>query len=474
MSSLKKFACLTLASLLLLAGCAPHEHSYTDTVILPTCTEMGYTAHTCACGDTYFSDYRATVPHTYGDWVAGVEATLTSGGESYRICKTCGNLQTKDTESTSALPKVYLGAEGVLSYSHGDLQFTCESGAAAEQGTDKPAITLSLSKNGAPFPVDLGWGEQSVYRLDPCIPDLTYARAAAAEVVLNACKQLRESASDAPEWYAAPLQGGFPVQVYSGEVYLGLYRLTPPPGDWACAFSGFHGSPTAVLSAVVQNEGTLFLANPAYGEGDSGFAVLHCSTESADWAKESFGGFSRFIRQASDDEMKKQLSQYTDVTALMDHFLLTVYFGSGNGDTTGTLWSTADGVHWIPSFSPLHTAYGLTEKGVQTSATLGVPAPDGEGGVSYQGDSLLWQRLCKVFGEELKTRYAQLRATVLRSPAILYESFLQQQKGIEAGLLETESTLQPEIAENAVTAETLSRYIQTRLSAMDQWMGYVR
>jgi len=158
----------------------------------------------------------------------------------------------------------------------------------------------------------------------------------------------------------------------------------------------------------------------------------------------------------------------------MDHFLLTVYFGSGNGDTTGTLWSTADGVHWIPSFSPLHTAYGLTEKGVQTSATLGVPAPDGEGGVSYQGDSLLWQRLCKVFGEELKTRYAQLRATVLRSPAILYESFLQQQKGIEAGLLETESTLQPEIAENAVTAETLSRYIQTRLSAMDQWMGYVR
>ena len=469
---MKKLLCLALGCFLLLAGCAPHEHTYSHTVIQPTCTEMGYTAHTCPCGDTYFSDYRATVQHTYGDWVAGTQATMTSGGEEYRICKICGHLQTKDTESTSALPKVYLTEDGSVSYSHGELQFTCENVAALPNGEKKAEITLQFTKNGNSFPVDLGWGAQAVYRLDPCLPDLTFARAAAAEVLWNACRQLRDGASDSPEWYPALTVGGYPVQVFRGETYLGLYRLTPPAGDWAYAYEGFHGSPTAVIAADAHNEQCLFLANPTFEEGTEGFSVLYCSTEITNWAEESFGGFSRFVRQSTDDEMKKQLSQYTDLTALMDHFLLTVLFGSGNGDTTGTLWATADGVHWTPSFSSLHTAYGLTEDGKQTAATEGVPAYSQWEVLTYQGDNLLWKRLCTVFGEELKVRYSQLRATVFRSPALLYESFRKQQGEIEAELLEAEKELHPALAADAVETEVISRYLQTRLSAMDAWMGY--
>lgn len=467
LKKMKKLLCLGICCLLLLAGCAPHEHQYIDTVIPPTCTEMGYTVHNCACGETYYSDYRTTSTHSFGSWIVGVAATLTEGGEEYRLCKSCGYLQTRETGNTSALPKVYLSSRGSVFYSHGELHFTCDSNARTEEG--KPEIQLLFTKNGSLFPVDLGWGEKSAYRLDPCIPDLTYARAAAAQVLWDACAQLRKSAGQAPEWIPSLIGGGFPVQVYRDDVYLGLYRLTPPLGDWAYTFPGYEGSPTAVFRSNLHSPECLFTTNPVFDE--EGFVLQYCSSESTEWAKKSFEKFSHFIRTASDEDFKERLSDYTDLTALMDQFLLTVLFGSGEGDTAGMLWSTADGKHWVPSFAPLHTAYGLRTDGKQSASTLGVPPPAEEGGVAYTGENLLWQRLCALFGEELQTRYAQLRATVLRSPALLYRSFAEQQKEIEAELLELEKELLPAYSQSAVTGEALENYIKNRLSAMDLWMG---
>lgn len=34
-----------------------HTHNYTNKTIIPTCTEKGYTLHTCSCGDTYKDNY---------------------------------------------------------------------------------------------------------------------------------------------------------------------------------------------------------------------------------------------------------------------------------------------------------------------------------------------------------------------------------------------------------------------------------
>ena len=36
---------------------AEGEHTYTPTVTAPTCTEQGYTTHSCTCGDSYVDDY---------------------------------------------------------------------------------------------------------------------------------------------------------------------------------------------------------------------------------------------------------------------------------------------------------------------------------------------------------------------------------------------------------------------------------
>ncbi|MBQ7345578.1 MAG: hypothetical protein IJW45_05905 [Oscillospiraceae bacterium] len=48
-------------------GC---EHSYTSVVTDPTCTERGYTTHTCQkCGDSYTDSYVETIGHDYEDGV---------------------------------------------------------------------------------------------------------------------------------------------------------------------------------------------------------------------------------------------------------------------------------------------------------------------------------------------------------------------------------------------------------------------
>ena len=42
-----------------------HEHDYKSTVTKPTCTEMGYTTHTCFCGDSYVDSYKDALGHLY-------------------------------------------------------------------------------------------------------------------------------------------------------------------------------------------------------------------------------------------------------------------------------------------------------------------------------------------------------------------------------------------------------------------------
>ncbi|MGN1103429.1 MAG: leucine-rich repeat domain-containing protein [Candidatus Coproplasma sp.] len=61
-----------------LAACNSHEHSYSAEVISPTCTEGGYTRHTCECGDSYTDEETQQLGHDYivsWEWNGLTEAT---------------------------------------------------------------------------------------------------------------------------------------------------------------------------------------------------------------------------------------------------------------------------------------------------------------------------------------------------------------------------------------------------------------
>ncbi|MBQ8427899.1 MAG: hypothetical protein IJX18_01445, partial [Clostridia bacterium] len=70
--------CVT-ASASMLASCG-HTHDYTDVVTPPTCTEEGYTTHTCECGDSYVDASVAALGHEFTDYVSNGDATCEADG----------------------------------------------------------------------------------------------------------------------------------------------------------------------------------------------------------------------------------------------------------------------------------------------------------------------------------------------------------------------------------------------------------
>lgn len=66
-----------------------HTHSYTETVIAPTCTEKGYTEYVCDCGHSYVDDYVEALGHEFGEWTLAKQPTCTHQGEERRTCTVC-------------------------------------------------------------------------------------------------------------------------------------------------------------------------------------------------------------------------------------------------------------------------------------------------------------------------------------------------------------------------------------------------
>ena len=72
-----------------------HEHSYKDIVTAPTCTEKGYTTHTCACGDSYVETYVDALGHAWDNGKVTKEPTETETGVKTFTCTRCGETKTE-------------------------------------------------------------------------------------------------------------------------------------------------------------------------------------------------------------------------------------------------------------------------------------------------------------------------------------------------------------------------------------------
>ena len=75
-----------------------HTHSYTVSVIAPSCSAGGYTEYTCQCGDKYRSDETAVLAHVWGAWETVKEATTREEGLQKRICSNCQTAEEKKTD----------------------------------------------------------------------------------------------------------------------------------------------------------------------------------------------------------------------------------------------------------------------------------------------------------------------------------------------------------------------------------------
>ena len=73
-----------------------HEHGYSAVVTAPTCTEKGYTTHTCTiCGDSYVDSYVDALGHDFGEWKVTTAPTCTEKGVETHSCSRCNATETR-------------------------------------------------------------------------------------------------------------------------------------------------------------------------------------------------------------------------------------------------------------------------------------------------------------------------------------------------------------------------------------------
>ncbi len=71
-------------------------HDYSDVVTEPTCTEKGFTTHTCSrCGDTYIDAAVDALGHDWSAWTVTAKPSADKEGVETRSCRRCGAVETR-------------------------------------------------------------------------------------------------------------------------------------------------------------------------------------------------------------------------------------------------------------------------------------------------------------------------------------------------------------------------------------------
>lgn len=76
-------------------------HDYEDVITAPTCSEKGYTTHTCkTCGNAYTDTEVSASGHVYGGYTYNNDATYDKDGTETATCSICGNKDTRTKAGT--------------------------------------------------------------------------------------------------------------------------------------------------------------------------------------------------------------------------------------------------------------------------------------------------------------------------------------------------------------------------------------
>ena len=127
---------------------APHEHSYDAVVTAPTCTEKGYTTHTCACGDSYVDTYTDALGHAWDNGKVTKEPTETETGVKTFTCTRCGETKTETIPATGVMDVTKMFTDVSHSWADDGIQYCVTHKLMGSTGGDKfaPAMTTTRAQ----------------------------------------------------------------------------------------------------------------------------------------------------------------------------------------------------------------------------------------------------------------------------------------------------------------------------------------
>ena len=122
-----------------------HTHSYKDVVTAPTCTEKGYTTHTCACGDSYMDTYVDALGHAWDNGKVTKEPTETETGVKTFTCTRCNETKTESIPVVS-VDVTQMFSDVTKNWAYPGIQYCVTHKLMGSTGGDKFAPTMTTTR----------------------------------------------------------------------------------------------------------------------------------------------------------------------------------------------------------------------------------------------------------------------------------------------------------------------------------------
>lgn len=260
------------------------------------------------------------------------------------------------------------------------------------------------STYGSKKKINVGWGAQSKYCLKANWIDKTHSRNVVT-AKLGAQMQAKYGL-----FTNAPHSGtvdGFPVEIYINGEFHGLYTMNIPKDEWM--FGMDKNNPNhIVICGENWNDPVLFKSIP---------------TDLNDWSVEAgpeddatlqkVQRLVKFVKDSSDAEFKANFDQYLNFDSTINYYIMMNCAWLSDNAGKNMLLATYDGKVWYPTLYDLDTSWGTHWKGTSLY--------NYSSGVVNGSNSLLWQRIEKLYKKEIAARYFELRKDVLSKENIMAE-----------------------------------------------------
>lgn len=129
-------------------------HDYAANVVKPTCTVAGYTQYTCTrCGDSYVADSVTALEHDWGAWVTVREPTTSEEGLKKRTCHTCGEEQESTIDKLDGKMYAYISIRCDTILDNWDNLTPGKAEFVPGNGTILPMIRVAFSEGDTVFDV---------------------------------------------------------------------------------------------------------------------------------------------------------------------------------------------------------------------------------------------------------------------------------------------------------------------------------
>lgn len=308
-----------------------------------------------------------------------------------------------------------------------------------------------------------GWGKQSKFCLKANYIDHSHARNIVSAKLWGQVVKSRSDFDTLPEELkTSPNYGavdGFPIKVYYNGTYEGVYTWNIPKDGWMNNMDDKLDT-HCILCGEEYSSGCFREANASLWS-DELHDVMPANIVT------SFNAFQNFVINSSDDEFKTGLSTYADVNSLIDYYIFQYVVCGLDSMGKNQLFFTYDGTKWIASSYDMDSTFGLYWNGQSFVSATYRMQEDYESMGSGRPGNLLYIRLEELFYEEIKARYAELRAGVL-SYANIVNEFEKFMDVIGKDLYAEDLTLYTEIPSGDTNnIQQIRSYTRDRLAYVD-------